>query len=213
MNFPDSDSVKITFVGDSGVGKTCIISRYTHDSFDPKSISTMAVSYTQKIIKKNNRNIKLDIWDTAGQERYHALGKHFYKNSYIVCLVYDITRLESFQNVKDIWYKDIKTYGEEDIILAIVGNKCDCYEQENVSDNDAKKFADDVGAIFQLTSAKSGIGINLLFKKVMNAYLNPEFESRIEAKKNSTISINNSALSNGKKGNKNNKKEEEAGCC
>ena len=217
MNIPeDSNCVKLTFIGDSGVGKTCIISRYITDSFDPDCRSTDGISYTQKLVTIKKRTVKLDIWDTAGQEKYRALGKHFYQNSFIVCLVYDITRLETFQNIKNIWYEDLKTYGEKYIVLAVVGNKCDCYEEENVPEKEARQFAKEIGAIFQLTSAKNNIGIKNLFHSVVKSYLDPEFEMKMEEMKSKNNSFISYKLKTGKqrKGKKDkNIKNEKANCC
>lgn len=169
------ESVKITLIGNSGVGKTCIIARYIDNTFNENCDSTIGANYSQKIIRKNNKDIQVDIWDTAGQEKYHALGKHFYKDSYIVCLVYDITVKSSFESLKDIWYPDLKKYGEKYTVLAIVGNKCDKYEFEEVEEATARAFAKEIGATFSLTSAKTGDGIEKLFDTVVNIYLSPEF--------------------------------------
>ena len=84
-------SIKITLLGNPGVGKTCIISRYIDDVFDENNAPTIGANYSEKIINKNGKEYELNIWDTAGQEKFHSLGKHFYKDDYVVCLVYDIT--------------------------------------------------------------------------------------------------------------------------
>lgn len=169
------ESVKITLLGNSGVGKTCIIARYIDNTFTENCDSTIGANYSQKIVKKDNKDIQIDIWDTAGQEKYHSLGKHFYKDSYIVCLVYDITLKESLIGLKEIWYPDLKKYGEKYTVLAVVGNKCDKYELEEVDEGEARKFAKEIGATFALTSAKTGDGIEKLFDTVTNIYLSPAF--------------------------------------
>ena len=96
--------LKITLIGDSGSGKTCIINRYISDEFFPDKVSTMGVSCSNKLIKRNNKLLRLDLWDTAGQEQYRSLGRHFYKDSYVIILVYDIANRESFENLKIVWY-------------------------------------------------------------------------------------------------------------
>ena len=103
------DSVKITLLGSSGVGKSCIIKRYTDGGFDENSQSTSGANYSQKPLVIENKPIKLDLWDTAGQEKYRSLGRHFYKDAYIVCLVYDITNSQSFEDLKSKWYTDLKS--------------------------------------------------------------------------------------------------------
>ena len=141
MEEEKGDSVKITLLGNSGVGKTCIITRYTEGSFEQNKASTSGASYSQKHLVIENKEITLDVWDTAGQEKYRSLGRHFYKDAYIVCLVYDITNLESFQTLKKKWYNDLKTYGEKYSIVAVVGNKSDCYENEKVPEEEAREYA------------------------------------------------------------------------
>ena len=173
------DSVKITLIGSAGVGKTCIIRRYTQNTYDNNPTSTTGGSYSVKNITINNRNIQMDIWDTAGQERFRALGKHFYKDSYIVCLVYDITIAKSFDEVKEIWYPDLLKNGEKYQIIGLVGNKCDLYENEEVNEESAREFAKEIKAEFYQVSAKSGDNISALFEGLVRKYLGPEFEKKI----------------------------------
>ena len=178
------ESVKVALLGSSGVGKTCIIKRYTEGNFDENSQSTSGASYSQKILKIETKSIQVDIWDTAGQEKYRSLGKRFYKDAYIVCLVYDITNKESFNDLKEKWYSDLKSFGEKYNILAVVGAKSDCYEKEEVAENEAREYAKSIGATFMLTSAKNGSNIELLFDTLVRQYLGPEFTKKvIEMKK------------------------------
>lgn len=171
-------NIKATLIGKSGVGKTCIIRRYTDDFFDPNTKTTPGASYSQKTLSVDNKQIILDIWDTAGQEQYRALGRHFYKDAYIVCLVYDITNRSSFDDLKS-WYEDLKTYGEKYTITAIVGNKSDMYESEEVEEEEARKYAQEINSPFFLVSAKKGDNISLLFKTLVSKYFGPEFEGKI----------------------------------
>ena len=174
-------SIKITLLGNPGVGKTCIISRYIDDVFDENNAPTIGANYTEKVIKKNGKEYELNIWDTAGQEKFHSLGKHFYKDAYVVCLVYDITSQESLDQLKTIWYPDLQKYGEKYTILAVVGNKSDLYEGDHLADeNVAKDFAKEIGATFILTSAKSGDGIEKLFNTLTDRFLSPEFNPKYE---------------------------------
>ena len=181
-------AIKIILLGNPGVDKTGIISRYIDNSFDEKNPSTIGANYSVKIIKKNFKEYELDIWDTAGQEKFHSIGKHFYKDAYIVCLVYDITNQESLDSLKTTWYPDLLKYGEKNPILAVVGNKCDLYESECLADeNEAKEFAKEIGAVFMLTSAKTGDGIEKLFDIIVDKYLEQEnnykYKEMIEMKK------------------------------
>ena len=150
----EPESIKITLIGNSGVGKTCIISRYIDDVFDEANTPTIGANYSEKTINKNGKDYELNIWDTAGQEKFHSVGKHFYKDAYVVCLVYDITNQDSLEQLKTMWYPDVQKYGEKYTILAVVGNKCDLYEGDNLADeNMAKEFARSIGATFMQTSA------------------------------------------------------------
>ena len=108
---------KVVLIGESGVGKTSIISRYMTDSFSSTLGSTPGANFTTKTIflKNENQSIKFEIWDTAGQERYRALAKVFYKNAAVCVLVYDITRKTSFNELKNYWYKEIKENAQKDV--------------------------------------------------------------------------------------------------
>ena len=207
MTDNEPQSIKITLLGNPGVGKTCIISRYIDDTFDENNPSTIGANYSEKLIKKHGKEYELDIWDTAGQEKFHSLGKHFYKESYIVCFVYDITNEESLQSLKTIWYPDLQKYGEKYAILAVVGNKSDLYENDNLADeNKAKEFAKEIGATFMLTSAKSGDGIEKLFNILTDKFLSPEFNPKLKemtGKKNDSNSVKISKDNNNKKQKKN----------
>ena len=164
---------KVVLVGDSGVGKTCIIQRYVNKEFSENTESTIASSYTYKMIDYNkyNKSISFDIWDTAGQELYRALAKNFYLNASIGILVYDIRRKDSFDSIKDYWYDQLKNSGEENIVFGVAGNKCDLFQEEKVTEKEAKEFANQIGAVFQLTSCKESIGIDELFEELGRKYL------------------------------------------
>ena len=163
--------IKVTLIGESSVGKTSIINRYTRDDFAQDLESTLGANYSQKKIVRHGKKIRLDLWDTAGQEKYRAIGRHFYKESYIVCLVYDITSKSSFENIKKIWYPELKEYGEKLKILALVGNKIDKYLEEEVKEDEAQKFADEIKAIYKRTSAMEGTNIEELFNILADKYL------------------------------------------
>ena len=167
----DEIGIKVTLIGESSVGKTSIINRYAKDNFSQELESTLGANYSQKKIVRHGKKIRLDLWDTAGQEKYRAIGRHFYKESYIVCLVYDITSKSSFENIKKIWYPELKEYGEKLKILALVGNKIDKYLEEEVKEDEAQKFADEIKAIYKRTSAMEGTNIEELFNILADKYL------------------------------------------
>ena len=177
---PKVPGCKVVLLGDSGVGKTCIISRYISGSFEKNLSSTNGASYCSKMVKFETlgKNLLLDIWNTAGQEKYKSLTKFFYKDASIVILVYDITRKESFDNLTEYWYNQLQENCAKNIVLGVAGNKCDLFENEEVQENEAREFAEKIGAIFELTSAQNNTGINDLFEKVGNKYLDPNFQDK-----------------------------------
>ena len=185
MQGPKVPGCKVVLIGESGVGKTCIISRYISGTFDSNVISTNGASYCSKNVKYENlgKNLLLDIWDTAGQEKYKSLTKFFYKDAAVAILVYDISLKQSFENVKNYWYQQIQENGDKNMVLGIAGNKCDLYEEEAVPEAEAREFASSIGAIFGLTSAQNNTGINELFQDAGKKYLDPNFQQKLEVEK------------------------------
>ena len=201
--------IKVTLIGDSSVGKTCIINKYTKNRFESNIMTTTGANYSQKMLERFGKTVRLDLWDTAGQEAYRAIGRHFYKESYIVCLVYDITNEDSFNNLKEIWYKELMEYGEEAKIIAVVGNKNDLYLDEKVKEEDAKKFAEEKNAMFKLTSAKNGEGVEELFDELVNKFFEQKIPEVLEESKKEKKNDENIKIEEVKQDNKNKKKK----CC
>ena len=173
MKDKDNISCKVVLVGDTGVGKTSIIERYINDKYEENQKTTLVSSYTFKKIdiKKYNNSVSLDIWDTAGQEVYRSLSKNFYLNASIGILVYDISRKASFESIRDYWYEQLKTFGEEKMIFDVVGNKTDLFQREEVPENEARNFAKSINAGFHLVSCKDCVGIKDLFEDCGRKYL------------------------------------------
>ena len=172
--------LKVVLLGESGVGKTCIINRFTSGIYDPDVGSSISAQFISKSIefKELKQTIKFDIWDTAGQERYKSLAKIFYKDAKVICLCYDITNKKSFIELKDYWYEQqTKLNANGEPIFAVVANKIDLYETQQVKDEDGKAFAKEIKGIFQATSAKSDFGINKLFENVGRRYFDPSFNN------------------------------------
>ena len=166
---------KLVFIGDPGVGKTCIISRFLKGTFDAEQITTVGASYASKTIKisETNESLTLDIWDTAGQEKYRSLTRIFFQGAKLAILVYDITRKDSFENLKNVWLKELKDHADKNVVLGVAGNKSDLYEKEEVPEQEAREFAKSIGAIFCLTSAQSNSGIEELFEEMGKKFLDP----------------------------------------
>ena len=185
--------IKVILLGDSGVGKTCIINRYINDEFNPNSKTTLGSNASSKVIKRGQVSYILNLWDTTGQEKYHSITNLFIKGSNIVILVYAINSLSSFEGL-DFWYKSVQEKLEgENYALAVVGSKSDLIEEEEevVSEEEAKKFAKEKNAIFKLVSSKEDPeGINNLFDTLLDElikknYLNEnENENYVITRKN-----------------------------
>ena len=185
--------IKVILLGDSGVGKTCIINRYIKDEFNPNSKTTLGSNASSKVIKRDQVSYILNLWDTTGQEKYHSITNLFIKGSNVVVLVYSIDLLESFKGL-DYWYKSVQEkLGGNKYVLAIVGSKSDLIknEEEEVSEEEAKKFAEEKNAIFKLVSSKEDPeGINNLFDTLLDElikknYLNEnENENYVITRKN-----------------------------
>ena len=175
--------VKVILLGDSGVGKTCIINRYINNTYNPNSRTTLGSNASSKSVKRGHASYILNLWDTTGQEKYHSITNLFIKGSNIVVLVYSIDSLTSFKGL-DYWYKSVneKLEGNK-YVLAVVGSKYDLIknEEEEVSEEEVKKFAEEKNALFKLVSSKEDPeGINDLFDTLLDELLKKNYLSEDE---------------------------------
>ena len=170
--------VKVILLGDSGVGKSCIINRYINNAYDPNIESTLGSNACTKLVEKKSISYILNLWDTTGQEKYHSITNLFIKGSNIVILVYSINSLSSFEGL-DFWYKSVQEKLEgENYALAVVGSKSDLIEEEEevISEEEAKKFAKEKNAIFKLVSSKEDPdGINNLFDTLLDELIKNDY--------------------------------------
>ena len=165
------ESFKVVLVGESGVGKTSIITQFIEQTFQEDIQSTTGGTFsTKSVVCDGGKILKFEIWDTAGQEKYRSLTTMFYKDANAAVMVYDVTRKESFEEIKNYWSNQIKDNSPENIILAIAANKSDLIEKETVDEGEARNFAKELNAIFVTTSAKSSEGINSLFEEIAKKY-------------------------------------------
>lgn len=165
---------KVILVGESKVGKTSIISRYTN-TFKEKPETTLSAYQKKKMIEVNGYKIELEIWDTVGEERYRSVTSIFYKDALICILVYDITNRDSFESIKSYWHNAVIQNGMKDVILGVAGNKCDLYENEKVSEKEGKEYSDSINAYFKLVSAKNNISIDEFFKSLVEKFVESNF--------------------------------------
>jgi len=153
---------KLLLIGDSGVGKSCLLLRFADDTYTESYISTIGVDFKIRTIELDGKTIKLQIWDTAGQERFRTITSSYYRGAHGIIVVFDVTDLESFNNVKQ-WLHEIDRYASENVNKLLVGNKCDLTSKRAVTTEQAKEFADQLGIEYLETSAKNATNVEKAF--------------------------------------------------
>lgn len=153
---------KYIIVGDTGCGKSCLLLQFTDKRFEPGHDMTIGVEFGAKIIKLDNRNIKVQVWDTAGQESFRSITRSYYRGATVAVVVYDITREQSFVNVKN-WVEEVKKNANPYTCMVLAGNKTDLNHRREVSREEAERFARNNNMIFVETSAKTGENVEVMF--------------------------------------------------
>ena len=195
------EKIKIILVGDGGVGKTCLISQYISNSFVLNHIMTTGIDKQYKEIEIKNKKLKIEIWDTAGQEQYRSVNKLLMKNTQIALVVYDITNEKSF-NELNYWINLVKDNNKEkEIIFGIAANKSDLFENQIVSREKGKKFADDNSYLFFETSAMDYKSIDNAFNKLCEAFVNKFLLNENEKSENNENDNKNKNINNKNDGN------------
>ena len=153
---------KLLLIGDSGVGKSCLLLRFADNTYTDSYISTIGVDFKIRTLEIDGKTVKLQIWDTAGQERFRTITSSYYRGAHGIIVVYDVTDKVSFNNVKQ-WLGEIDRYACQSVNKLLVGNKADLTEKKVVEFNEAKEFADSLGISFLETSAKSSQNVEEAF--------------------------------------------------
>ncbi|EGZ24908.1 hypothetical protein PHYSODRAFT_350023 [Phytophthora sojae] len=161
---------KVVLLGEGRVGKTSILLRYIKGEYDERQVSTLQASYLDKRLLVDNRRVALSLWDTAGQERFHALGPIYYRDADGALLVYDITDAESFRKVRT-WVRELRRIVGDDISICIAGNKSDLHRNRKVPEDEARRYAESVGAAHFDTSAKLNRGLEDVFVELTRRML------------------------------------------
>ena len=168
-----SHLIKILLVGDSGVGKSSLLSRFIDPETDLEDISTtIGVDFKLKYVKlkHTNETVKLTVWDTAGQERFRTLTSSYYRGAQGIVFVYDISSKESFESVENVWHKEVDMYSTiPDAIKIVVGNKVDKENERKVKKEDAIAFARRNGCLFLECSAKTRVSVKEIFEELLQA--------------------------------------------
>ena len=157
---------KILLLGDSSVGKTCICTRYSDNTFQEDHLATIGLDFKVKSVNLDGKIVKVQIWDTAGQDRFKSITKNYYKGAHGIILIYDITNRRTFDNVKN-WVDIIKEEVSEKVTVILVGNKIDSNENRKVSTEEGQGIANEYGLQFYETSAKTGDNIDRAFNNLI----------------------------------------------
>ncbi|KAH7112157.1 ras-related protein rab-like protein-11B [Dendryphion nanum] len=157
---------KVVLIGDSGVGKSNLLSRFTRNEFNLDSKSTIGVEFATRSIQVDAKTIKAQIWDTAGQERYRAITSAYYRGAVGALLVYDISKHQTYENVTR-WLKELRDHADSNIVIMLVGNKSDLRHLRAVPTEEAKQFASDNNLSFIETSALDASNVELAFQNIL----------------------------------------------
>ncbi|XP_065850956.1 ras-related protein RABA6a-like [Euphorbia lathyris] len=174
---------KAVLIGDSGVGKSNLLSRFSKDEFRLDSKPTIGVEFAYRNIKVADKIIKAQIWDTAGQERFRAITSSYYRGALGALLVYDITRRATFENVKK-WLKELREFGNSDMVVILVGNKSDLSNSRETSEEEGKKYAEMEGLCFTETSAMENLNVEEAFLEMITKIHQITTQKSLESKMN-----------------------------
>eukprot|EP01066_Platyproteum_vivax_P008845 Platyproteum_vivax@DN3815_c0_g1_i1.p1 len=183
---PDYDYLfKLLLIGDSSVGKSCLLLRFADDTYTDSYISTIGVDFKIRTIDLDGKTVKLQIWDTAGQERFRTITSSYYRGAHGIIIVYDVTDKDSFQHVKN-WINEIDKYATESVNKLLVGNKCDLASKKVVSYDEGKELADSLGIRFLETSAKNAHNVEQAFN-VMASEVKARVSTQVQPPKPSGV--------------------------
>lgn len=161
---------KILLIGDSGVGKTCILCRFANNEFNRSHISTIGIDFKMKTIVVEGKRIRIQMWDTAGQERYETITTQYYRRAQGIILVYDITRQETFNNIRK-WLRYVDEHASNNVQRLLLANKCDAEDERMVWKDQGARLAAEKSIKFYETSAQSDINIDEAFTEICRQIL------------------------------------------
>jgi len=180
--------LKLVLIGDSGVGKSNLLSRFTKNEFNLESKSTIGVEFATKSMNLDGKVIKAQIWDTAGQERYRAITSAYYRGAVGALLVYDVTRRSTFENVAR-WLKELRDHTDPNIVVMLIGNKSDLRHLVAVQTEDAKAYAERESMYFMETSALTATNVESAFTEVMTQIYKIVSKRAVDGTNDGTTSV------------------------
>ncbi|CAA0251375.1 unnamed protein product [Arabidopsis thaliana] len=179
---------KVVLTGDSGVGKSNLLSRFTRNDFSHDSRATIGVEFATRSIQCDDKIVKAQIWDTAGQERYRAITSAYYRGAVGALLVYDVTRHVTFENVER-WLKELRDHTDANIVIMLVGNKADLRHLRAISTEEAKAFAERENTFFMETSALEAVNVDNAFTEVLTQIYRVVSKKALEAGDDPTTAL------------------------
>ena len=194
--------IKILTLGDTLVGKTSIILRFSDNTFNENQLATIGIDFKTKYIRAGDASVKVALWDTAGQEKFKNIAKQYYNGANGVLLIYDVCNRKSFERI-EFWLNELKENNKiDELYIVLVGNKIDLEDKRVISKEEGEKYASDNNINYSEVSAKTGTGIINLFKKITKGSLNLILKlnnERIEDKKQVFTYLDNKSLKNKEK--------------
>jgi Ras-related protein Rab-5C len=156
---------KLVLLGDTAVGKSCLVVRFVRDEFFEFQEPTIGAAFLTQTVPIEGATVKFEIWDTAGQERYRSLAPMYYRGAAAAIVVYDITNKESFNGAKS-WVKELQRRGDPNVVITLAGNKADLQNKRKVEHQEAQQYAEENGILHMETSAKNATNVKGLFQEI-----------------------------------------------
>ena len=164
--------IKLLTLGDTNVGKTSLVLRFSDNKYNDNQLSTIGVDFKTKYMKLEDTSVKVLIWDTAGQERFKNIAKQYYRGANGILLIYDVSKRKSLEKI-EFWLEEIKSYNKiEELCIYLVGNKIDLNDKREITTEEGQKYAEDHNINYYEVSAKTGININDLFNDIIKGSIN-----------------------------------------
>ncbi|MEJ1285456.1 RAB11A member RAS oncogene family [Cricetulus griseus] len=191
--FPDGCVPHVVLIGDSGVGKSNLLSRFTRNEFNLESKSTIGVEFATRSIQVDGKTIKAQIWDTAGQERYRAITSAYYRGAVGALLVYDIAKHLTYENVER-WLKELRDHADSNIVIMLVGNKSDLRHLRAVPTDEARAFAEKNGLSFIETSALDSTNVEAAFQTILTEIYRIVSQKQMSDRRENDMSPSNNVV-------------------
>jgi Ras-related protein Rab-1A len=161
---------EVLIIGDSAVGKSCLLLQFSDQTFSDNYVSTIGVDFKIRTLEVNGKQVKLQIWDTAGQERFQSITANYYHGSHAIAIVYDVTNRQSFENLRR-WLADVDRLSNPKVCRLVIGNKVDLEDKRTVRRDEGQAFADNLGVPFMETSAKTSFNVREMFASMCLAVM------------------------------------------